>query len=67
MNLARAGMQALDSLRDKDITLFMLAVISIASPQVAHTAYENDERVLELMTHGMGAKQPPTGLYVVEV
>ena len=38
-----------------------LAVTSIASPQVAHTAYENDERVLELMTHGLGPKQPPTG------
>ena len=143
---ARAGMQALDSLRDKDVTLFMLAnqlpllqmgepapavtkqtqaycstnapkirerwfrslsivafsdpndilsytipqsftadfmdsrlcaattnvvvsvakqvslgVTSIASPQVAHTAYENDDRVLDLMTQGLGAHEPPAG------
>ncbi len=38
-----------------------LAVTSIASPQVAHTAYDNDERVLQLMTQGLGPQQPPTG------
>lgn len=30
-----------------------LAVTSIASPQVAHTAYDNDDRVLALMTQGL--------------
>ena len=39
-----------------------LAVTSIASPQVAHTAYNSDERVLSLMTHGLGgADLTPTG------
>ncbi len=38
-----------------------LAVTSIASPQVAHTAYDGDERVLGLMTHGLGKAPPPTG------
>ncbi len=38
-----------------------LAVASLASPEVAHTGYENDERVLNLMTHGLGATPPPTG------
>jgi hypothetical protein len=36
-----------------------LAVTSIASPQVAHTAYDNDDRVLALMTHGLAAANPP--------
>ena len=31
-----------------------LAVTSMASPQVAHTAYDADERVLGLMTYGLG-------------
>ena len=34
---------------------------SIASPQMAHTAYDNDERVLSLMTRGLGDRPPPTG------
>lgn len=38
-----------------------LAVASLASPQVAHTGYETDECVLNLMTHGLGTAQPPTG------
>lgn len=38
-----------------------LAVTSIASPQVAHTAYDGDDRVLALMTHGLGADEPPPG------
>lgn len=38
-----------------------LAVASLASPQLAHTGYENDERVLNLMTHGLGSAQPPAG------
>jgi hypothetical protein len=38
-----------------------LALTSIASPQVAHTAYDNDQRVLSLMTHGLGPNQPPPG------
>ena len=38
-----------------------LAVTSIASPQVAHTAYDSDERVLALMTHGLGKTPQPTG------
>ena len=38
-----------------------LAVTSMASPQVAHTAYDNDDRVLGLMTDGLGSNQPPTG------
>jgi hypothetical protein len=37
------------------------AVTSMASPQVAHTAYDADERVLKLMTHGLGGQPPPTG------
>jgi len=39
-----------------------LAVTSIASPQVAHTAYDNDERVLSLITHGLSSRHhPPMG------
>ena len=38
-----------------------LAVTSMASPQVAHTAYDNDDRVLKLMTLGLGPNQPPQG------
>ncbi|MBY0512227.1 MAG: hypothetical protein K2P94_19000 [Rhodospirillaceae bacterium] len=39
-----------------------LAVTSMASPQVAHTAYDNDGRVLTLMTEGLSqAHQPPQG------
>lgn len=38
-----------------------LAVTSLASPEVAHTGYENDERVLSLMTHGLGGSPPPPG------
>jgi hypothetical protein len=38
-----------------------LAVTSLASPQVAHTAYDGDERVLALMTHGLAAGSVPRG------
>lgn len=38
-----------------------LAVTSLASPQVAHTAYDSDDRVLALMTHGLGAGPMPPG------
>lgn len=38
-----------------------LAVTSVASPQVAHTAYDNDGRVLALMTQGLGQNQLPQG------
>jgi len=38
-----------------------LAVTSLASPQVAHTAYDSDQRVLSLMTHGLRSSQPPIG------
>ena len=38
-----------------------LGVTSLASPQVAHSAYETDDRVLDLMTQGLGAHEPPTG------
>jgi hypothetical protein len=38
-----------------------LAVTSLASPQVAHTAYDGDERVLALMTHGLGTGPAPLG------
>jgi hypothetical protein len=38
------------------------AVTSMASPQVAHTAYDNDARVLALMTEGLSeGRQPPQG------
>ena len=37
-----------------------LGVTSLASPEVAHTGYDSDDRVLALMTHGLGAT-PPTG------
>jgi hypothetical protein len=36
-----------------------LAVTSVASPEVAHTAYDNDDRVLALMTKGLSAAAPP--------
>ncbi len=38
-----------------------LGVTSLASPQVAHSAYETDDRVLTLMTQGLGGHEPPTG------
>ncbi len=38
-----------------------LALTSVASPAVAHNAYDNDERVLALMTHGLGRSAPPNG------
>jgi hypothetical protein len=36
-----------------------LAVTSVASPEVAHTAYDNDDRVLALMTKGLSKDVPP--------
>ena len=42
-------------------TQVSLGVTSLASPQVAHTAYESDDRVLGLMTKGLGDHEPPTG------
>ena len=38
-----------------------LGVTSLASPQIAHTGYDSDERVLALMTQGLGAHLPPRG------
>ncbi len=38
-----------------------LGVTSLASPQIAHSGYDSDERVLTLMTQGLMEHRPPTG------